>query len=76
MGSCSTIIDSQPNVESWVQSQVSAIEALLGDIDVDSMDTSDDLLDDAISCTGYDIPCHILGDDFEEILDGSQDRCL
>lgn len=40
------------------------------------MDTSGDLLDDAMSCTGYDTSSQILGDDFEEVLDESQDPCL
>ena len=40
------------------------------------MDTFDNILDDAMSCTRYDTPCQILGDDSEEVLDESQDRCL
>lgn len=76
VGSCSSVIDSQPGVESCVQSQVTAVETLLGDGDVDSVDTSGDLLDDAMICIGYDTPCQILGDDSYEILDESQDQCL
>ena len=47
-----------------------------GDVNADSMDTFDDSFNDAMRCIGYDTPCQILGDDFEEVLDGSQDRCL
>ena len=42
---------------SRVQSHVSTFEDLLGDVDVNGMDTSDDQFDDAMSCTGYDTPC-------------------
>ena len=47
------------------------IEALLGDGDADSMETSDDFSNNAISFNGYDAPCHILGDDSKEVLDES-----
>lgn len=57
VGSCSSIIDSHPSIDSCVQSQVTPAEALLGDGDADSMDTCDDLLDDGMSCTEYDTPC-------------------
>ena len=46
-------------------------EVLLGDGDADTMDTSSDFLDDAMSCVGYDTPCQILGDDSEEVVDES-----
>ena len=73
VGSCSGISDSQPDIESCVHSQVMAVEHLLGDVDTKSMDISDDLLDDARSCTEYDIPCQVSTDDSEEVLYGSQD---
>ena len=71
VGSCSSIIDSQVDVESCVQNQVLVVEALLGDVDVDSMDTSNDTFDDSMTCTRYDIPYQVLTDDFKEVLDGS-----
>ena len=40
------------------------------------MNISDDPFDDTMSCTRYDIPCQLLGDDIEEVLDGSQDQDL
>ena len=73
VGSCSSIIDSQVDIESCGQIQGSAVEVLLGDVDANSMDTSDDTFDDAMSCIGYDIPCQLSTDDFEDVLDGSQD---
>ena len=69
VGSCSSVIDSRPDIDSCVQSQVTTIETLLAG----SMDTFGDFLDDAMICTGYDTLCQILSDDSDEGLDESQD---
>ena len=47
------------------------VDHLLGDVDTNSMDTSNHLFDDVMSCTEYDTPCQILGDDSKKVLDGS-----
>ena len=49
---------------------------MLRDVDRKSMDTFDDLLDNVMSWIGYDIPCHLLSDDSEEVLDGFQNQEL
>lgn len=64
--SCSSIIGAQLDIESCVQSQVLAVEISRGDVGADSIDTSDDTFEDAVSCIGDDTPCEMLGDDCEE----------
>ena len=52
------------------------MEALSNDADTHSMDTSSDPFEDVMSCIEYDIPCQILGDDSEKVLDWSWNHDL
>lgn len=67
-GSCSSIIGAHLDVDSCVLSQGSAVEILATDVDADSIDTSDDTFEDAVSYIGDDAPCEMLGDDCEECM--------